>query len=98
MIIVFGKFIKDENDLFDIMDDWLWRDCFVFVGWFGLLFFFCVYFVLGGWFIGIIFVILWYIYGLVSFYLEGCNFLIVVVFIFVNSLVYFLLLLWGFEV
>ena len=34
MIIVFGKFIKDEKDLFDIMDDWLWRDCFVFVGYY----------------------------------------------------------------
>jgi len=26
------KFTKDENDLFDIMDDWLRKDRFVFVG------------------------------------------------------------------
>ena len=33
MTIALGKFTKDENDLFDIMDDWLRRDRFVFVGW-----------------------------------------------------------------
>nr|KYP62221.1 Photosystem II D2 protein [Cajanus cajan] len=33
MTIAVGKFTKDENDLFDIMDDWLHRDRFVFVGW-----------------------------------------------------------------
>jgi hypothetical protein len=27
-----SKFTKDEKDLFDIMDDWLRRDRFVFVG------------------------------------------------------------------
>ena len=32
MTIALGKFTKDENDLFDIMDDWLRRDRFVFVG------------------------------------------------------------------
>lgn len=37
MTIALGKFTKDENDLFDIMDDWLRRDRFVFVGWSGLL-------------------------------------------------------------
>ena len=26
MTIALGKFTKDENDLFDIMDDWLRRD------------------------------------------------------------------------
>ena len=31
MTIALGKFTKDENDLFDIMDDWLRRDRFVFV-------------------------------------------------------------------
>ena len=35
MTIALGKFTKDENDLFDIMDDWLRRDRFVFVGWSG---------------------------------------------------------------
>ena len=37
MTIALGKFTKDENDLFDIMDDWLRRDRFVFVGWSGHL-------------------------------------------------------------
>ncbi|KAK7348271.1 hypothetical protein VNO80_22822 [Phaseolus coccineus] len=50
MTIAFGKFTKDENDLFDIMDDWLWRDRFIFVGWSGLLLFPCAYFALGDWF------------------------------------------------
>ncbi|TQD83237.1 hypothetical protein C1H46_031200 [Malus baccata] len=52
MTIALGKFTKDENDLFDIMDDWLRRDRFVFVGWSGLLLFPCAYFALGGWFTG----------------------------------------------
>lgn len=47
MTIALGKFTKDENDLFDIMDDWLRRDRFVFVGWSGLLLFPCAYFALG---------------------------------------------------
>ena len=45
MTIALGKFTKDENDLFDIMDDWLRRDRFVFVGWSGLLLFPCALFV-----------------------------------------------------
>ena len=33
MTIALGKFTKDENDLFDIMDDWLRRDLsFLWVG------------------------------------------------------------------
>ena len=59
MIIALGKFTKDENDLFDIMDDWLRRDRFVFVGWFGLLLFPCAYFPVGGWFTGTTFVRFW---------------------------------------
>ncbi|KAH0851525.1 hypothetical protein HID58_094672 [Brassica napus] len=47
MTIALGKFTKDEKDLFDIMDDWLRRDRFVFVGWSGLLLFPCAYFALG---------------------------------------------------
>jgi hypothetical protein len=50
MTIAFGKFIKDENDLFDIMNGRLWRDRFVFVGWYSLLLFPCAYFTMGGWF------------------------------------------------
>jgi len=59
MIIALGKFTKDENDLFDIMDDWLRRDRFVFVGWFGLLLFPCAYFPVGGWFTCTTFVRFW---------------------------------------
>jgi photosystem II P680 reaction center D2 protein len=33
MTIAVGRVTKEENDLFDIMDDWLRRDRFVFVGW-----------------------------------------------------------------
>ncbi|CAG7901061.1 unnamed protein product [Brassica rapa] len=50
MTIAVGKFTKDEKDLFDIMDDGLRRDRFVFVGWSGLLLFPCAYFALEGWF------------------------------------------------
>ncbi|CAF2379890.1 unnamed protein product [Brassica napus] len=38
MTIALGKFTKDEKDLFDIMDDWLRRDRFVFLGWVGLVY------------------------------------------------------------
>ncbi|KAL9419531.1 hypothetical protein AB3S75_037317 [Citrus x aurantiifolia] len=31
MTTALGKFTKEEKDLFDIMDDWLRRDRFVFV-------------------------------------------------------------------
>nr|CAE05902.1 OSJNBa0061C08.9 [Oryza sativa Japonica Group] len=48
MTIALGRVTKEENDLFDIMDDWLRRDRFVFVGWSGLLLFPCAYFALGG--------------------------------------------------
>ncbi|OIW15381.1 hypothetical protein TanjilG_24366 [Lupinus angustifolius] len=50
MTIALSKFTKNENDLFDIMDDWLQMDHFVFVGWFGLLLFPCTYFALWDWF------------------------------------------------
>ncbi|KAL5646660.1 hypothetical protein ACJX0J_002150 [Zea mays] len=75
MTIAVGRVTKEENDLFDIMDDWLRRDRFVFVGWSGLLLFPCAYFALGGWFTGTTFVTSWYTHGLASSYLEGCNFL-----------------------
>ncbi|THU42811.1 hypothetical protein C4D60_Mb00t14890 [Musa balbisiana] len=95
MTIVLGKFTKEENDLFDIMDDWLRRDRFVFVGWSGLLLFPCAYFALGGWFTGTTFVTSWYTHGLASSYLEGCNFLTAAVSTPANSLAHSLLLLWG---
>ncbi|KAL4202132.1 hypothetical protein AMTRI_Chr02g219550 [Amborella trichopoda] len=95
MTLALGRFSKEENDLFDIMDDLLWRDRFVFVGWSGLLHFPCAYFALGGWFIGTTFVTSWYTHGLASSDLEGCNFLTAAVSTPVNSLAHSLLLLWG---
>ncbi|KAI5381226.1 hypothetical protein KIW84_UN0908 [Lathyrus oleraceus] len=95
MTIALGKFTKDQNDLFDIMDDWLRRDRFVFVGWSGLLLFPCAYFAVGGWFTGTTFVTSWYTHGLASSYLEGCNFLTAAVSTPANSLAHSLLLLWG---
>uniref|UniRef100_A0A0E0NEA4 Photosystem II D2 protein n=1 Tax=Oryza rufipogon TaxID=4529 RepID=A0A0E0NEA4_ORYRU len=95
MTIALGRVTKEENDLFDIMDDWLRRDRFVFVGWSGLLLFPCAYFALGGWFTGTTFVTSWYTHGLASSYLEGCNFLTVAVSPPANSLAHSLLLLWG---
>ncbi|KAL8117237.1 hypothetical protein AgCh_015227 [Apium graveolens] len=95
MIIALGKFTKDEKDLFDVMEDWLRRDRFVFVGWSSLLLFPCAYFALGGWFTGTTFVTSWYTHGLASSYLEGCNFLTAAVSTPANSLAHSLLLLWG---
>ncbi|KAL5643103.1 hypothetical protein ACJX0J_004139 [Zea mays] len=95
MTIAVGRVTKEENDLFDIMDDWLRRDRFVFVGWSGLLLFPCAYFALGGWFTGTTFVTSWYTHGLASSYLEGCNFLTAAVSTPANSLAHSLLLLWG---
>lgn len=56
------KIIKRKNQnfqsfgQFDILDDWLKRDRFIFVGWSGLLLFPCAYLALGGWLTGITFV------------------------------------------
>ena len=60
---------------FDVLDDWLKRDRFVFVGWSGLLLFPTAYLALGGWLTGTTFVTSWYTHGIASSYLEGCNFL-----------------------
>ena len=60
MTISIGK-VEERRDLFDRIDDWLRRDRFVFVGWSGLLLFPTAYLALGGWLIGIIFVILVYL-------------------------------------
>ena len=60
---------------FDVLDDWLKRDRFVFVGWSGILLFPTAYMALGGWLTGTTFVTSWYTHGLASSYLEGANFL-----------------------
>jgi photosystem II P680 reaction center D2 protein len=54
-----------ESGLFELVDDWLKRDRFVFVGWSGLLLFPCAYLALGGWLTGITFVSSWYTHGCV---------------------------------
>ena len=41
---------------FDVLDDWLKRDRFVFIGWSGLLLLPCAYLSIGGWFLGTTFV------------------------------------------
>ena len=60
---------------FDVLDDWLKRDRFVFIGWSGLLLLPCAYLAIGGWFVGTTFVTSWYTHGIASSYLEGANFL-----------------------
>jgi photosystem II P680 reaction center D2 protein len=69
--------VRQERGWFDIVDDWLKRDRFVFIGWSGLLLFPCADLALGGWLTGTTFVTSWYTHGLASSYLEGCNFLTV---------------------
>ena len=49
---------------FDVLDDWLKRDRFVFVGWSGLLLFPTAYLAIGGWLTGTTFVTSWYTHGL----------------------------------
>jgi hypothetical protein len=57
-----------ETGLFSLIDDWLKRDRFVFVGWSGLLLFPCAYLAVGGWLTSITFVTSWYTHGLASSY------------------------------
>ena len=64
-----------QRSWFDVLDDWLKRDRFVFIGWSGLLLLPCAYLSIGGWFLGTTFVTSWYTHGIASSYLEGCNFL-----------------------
>ena len=58
-----------------LLDDWLKRDRFVFIGWSGCLLFPTAYLSLGAWVTGSSFVTSWFTHGLASSYLEGCNFL-----------------------
>ena len=78
MTIAIGK-SEQKRGLFDLLDDWLRRDRFVFVGWSGLLLLPCAYFALGGWLTGTTFVTSWYPHSLANSYLEGCDFLIAAV-------------------
>ena len=80
---------------FDVLDDWLKRDRFVFVGWSGLLLFPCAYLAIGGWLTTTTFVTSWYTHGLASSYLEGANFLTAAASTPADSMGHSLLLLWG---
>jgi photosystem II P680 reaction center D2 protein len=86
-----------QFSLFQLSDDWLKRDRFVFIGWSGLILFPCAYLSVGGWFAGTTFVTSLFTHGLSSSYLEGCNFLTVAVSTPANCFGHSLLLLWGRE-
>ena len=78
-----------------LLDDWLKRDRFVFIGWSGLLLFPTAYLAVGGWFTATTFVTSFFTHGLVTSYLEACNFLTAAVSTPANSMAHSLLLLWG---
>ena len=78
-----------------LLDDWLKRDRFVFIGWSGLLLFPTAYLAAGGWFTATSFVTSFFTHGLVTSYLEACNFLTAAVSTPANSMAHSLLLLWG---
>mmetsp|Transcript_88974 Transcript_88974/g.265434 ORF Transcript_88974/g.265434 Transcript_88974/m.265434 type:complete len:358 (-) Transcript_88974:12-1085(-) len=80
-----------------LLDDWLKRDRFVFIGWSGCLLFPLAYVSLGAWFTGTTFVTSWFTHGLATSYLEGCNFLTAAVSTPANCMGHSLLLLWGVE-
>jgi photosystem II P680 reaction center D2 protein len=94
MTIAMGR-AQAQRGWFDVLDDWLKRDRFVFVGWSGILLFPCAFMALGGWLTGTTFVTSWYTHGLASSYLEGCNFLTAAVSSPADSMGHSLLLLWG---
>ena len=66
---------QTERGWFDVLDDWLKRDRFVFVGWSGLLLSHCLSCNWWARATGTTFVTSWYTHGLASSYLEGANFL-----------------------
>ena len=78
---------QPRREWFDILDDWLKRDRFVFVGWSGLLLFPTAYLAIGGWLTGTTFVTSWYTHGLASL-------LTLRVLIFLQRLCQRLLMLW----
>ena len=62
---------------FILIDDWLKRDHFVFIGWFGLLLllFPWAYLIISSWCMETRFIFSWFIHYLASSYLEGCKFI-----------------------
>ena len=87
--------IPQTRGWFDVLDDWLKRDRFVFVGWSGLLLLPTAYLAIGGSNTGTTFATSWYTHGLASSYLEGCNFLTAAVSTPADAMGHSLLLLWG---
>jgi len=78
-----------------LVDEWLKRDRFIFIGWSGLLLLAPAYIALGGWFTGTTFVTSWFTHSISSSYIEGCNFITSAVSTPANSVGHSLLLLWG---
>jgi photosystem II P680 reaction center D2 protein len=78
-----------------LVDDWLKRDRFVFIGWSGCLLFPTAYLSLGAWVTGSTFVTSWFTHGLAGSYLEGCNFFTAAVSTPLDCMGHSLLLLWG---
>ena len=94
--MVASTLTQSRREWFDILDDWLKRDRFVFVGWSGLLLFPTAYLAIGGWLTGTTFVTTRYTHGLASSYLEGANFLTACVCQrLADAMGHSLLLLWG---
>jgi photosystem II P680 reaction center D2 protein len=98
MLIYSTRFMATKAYLpgsISLLDDWLKRDRFVFIGWSGLLLFPTAYLAVGGWFTATTFATSWFTHALATSYLEGCNFLTSSVSTPANCLGHSLLLLWG---
>ena len=83
--------------LSSLLDDWLKRDRFVFIGWSGFLLFPTAYFSLGAWLTGTTFVTSCFTHRLATSYNEGCNFLTAAVSTPLDCMGHSLLLYWGTE-
>lgn len=79
---------------FLVLDDWLRRERFVFVGWSCLVLFPCAYLALGGWFTGTTYLYSWFNHFLASSYLEVCNVLTAAVFTSANVFGLSVLAIW----
>ena len=89
------SFPNQQLGWFDLLDDWLKKDRFIFIGWSGVLFLPCAYLAIGGWLTGITFITSWYTHGIASSFLEGCNFLTAALSTPADSMGHSLMLLWG---
>lgn len=89
-----SRIIRNVSGL-DLIDDWLKRDRFVFIGWSGLVLFPSAYLSVGSWFTGTSFVTSCFTHCLATSYLEGCNFLTAAVSTPSNCMGHSLLLFWG---